>query len=489
MKNIILILLLIISACTPRIPEKFINFDTSDPAAARMLLAEMPKGAELHTHLSGIPYAEDFLKWAAEDKACIEKESGRIVSGPCRNGTIAATELYNDPDMWNVAVNRLSVREWLQDNRMWGHDQFFSTFGKIGVAKLNGGRLLACAVRQAEQDKVQYLELMLSIYGSRRVKPWAKKVGWNGNAEECYDRLKQVGLFHDMEFARKLLDQAEDHKRELIGEGPGRDVEVRYINQVYRGAEPADVFAQMAWSFELVRRDPRVVGLNMVGPEDAPIAVRDYALHMDMLDFFHKKYPDVSVALHAGELTGGLTTPKALSDHIRLAVVKGHAGRIGHGVGLAYENGAAATLKLMRDRNIPLEVLLGSNDIILHVRGEEHPLSVYLNAGVPVVISSDDMGVGRSSLTNEYLRAVVEQGMGYDDLKRAARNSLEFSFLSGKSLWKDAKSFRMIDVCAGNIEVDVECSDFLSGSEKAQQQWKLEQKLRTFEDRYILNSP
>ncbi len=48
---------------------------------------------------------------------------------------------------------------------------------------------------------------------------------------------------------------------------------------------------------------------------------------------------------------------------------------------------------------------------------------------MPFVLSTDDEGVSRIDLTNEYLRAVTEQGLGYADLKAAARASLEYSFL------------------------------------------------------------
>ena len=37
------------------------------PPRLRVFLQAMPKGGELHTHLWGVPSAEDFLGWAAED--------------------------------------------------------------------------------------------------------------------------------------------------------------------------------------------------------------------------------------------------------------------------------------------------------------------------------------------------------------------------------------------------------------------------------------
>src|SRR6266851_5526124 len=44
----------------------------SNPLDLRNLLFRMPKGADLHNHLSGAVYAESWIRAAAEDRLCIE---------------------------------------------------------------------------------------------------------------------------------------------------------------------------------------------------------------------------------------------------------------------------------------------------------------------------------------------------------------------------------------------------------------------------------
>jgi adenosine deaminase len=132
------------------------------------------------------------------------------------------------------------------------------------------------------------------------------------------------------------------------------------------------------------------------------VARRDYTRQMKIIRFLAK---DVPVALHAGELWLGLVPPSDLSFHIRQAIEIADAQRIGHGVSLAFERDAEGLLAEMRARPVVVEISLTSNDLILGVRGKEHPLPAYLAAGVPVVLSTDDAGLSRIDLTNEYFRA------------------------------------------------------------------------------------
>ena len=83
----------------------------------------------------------------------------------------------------------------------------------------------------------------------------------------------------------------------------------------------------------------------------------------------------------------------------------------------------------MRARGTTVETNLSSNDLILGVRGAEHPLRTYLRAHIPVTLSTDDEGVSRTDLTTEYYRAAWEHGLDYRTLKQIARNALIHSFL------------------------------------------------------------
>ena len=186
------------------------------------------------------------------------------------------------------------------------------------------------------------------------------------------------------------------------------------------------MFFQTAIAAALIRAEPLVVALNFVQAEDDLVARRDYTRHMQIVAFLAS---DVPVALHAGELWLGLVPPPDLTFHIRQAVEIAGARRIGHGVALAFEHDMQGLLAEMRKRPVAVEINLTSNDKILGVRGKDHPLPAYLAAGVPVVLSTDDAGVSRINLTNEYFRAARDYGLDYRTLKAIARNALIHSFL------------------------------------------------------------
>ena len=143
----------------------------------------------------------------------------------------------------------------------------------------------------------------------------------------------------------------------------------------------------------------------------------------------------------------------------------------------------------MAERNVLVEIALTSNDMILGVSGDDHPLPIYMKYGVPVALATDDEGVSRSDMTHEYLRAVESYHLSYVDLKRMARQSLEHSFLPGQSLWTDTKLvFRLTPACAGVVasaeKPSPACEEFLATNERARMQWKLEGEFTKFEKKF-----
>jgi hypothetical protein len=153
-----------------------------------------------------------------------------------------------------------------------------------------------------------------------------------------------------------------------------------------------------------------------------------------------------------------------------------------------YERDADQLLQQMASRNVMVEICLTSNDVILGVRGEKHPVRAYMAAGVPVALATDDEGVARSDITREYLKAVEDHNVTYGQFKNMTRTSLEHAFISGQSLWQSFGSLQVASQCAGDRPdggtLSQQCQQFLNTNRKAWLQWNHERNLLAFESRH-----
>jgi adenosine deaminase len=406
----------------------------NQPLILEAFLREMPKGGDLHNHLSGSIYAESYLKWAADDNLCVVTATFTVVADPCdaAAGRLPAAAVLQDAALYNATIDAWSMRNWETGRN--GHDHFFATFAKFSRANTNHtGDMLAEVVARAAAEQVSYLELMVTPDGgvSSRL---GREAGWLPDFAQMRTRLLAAQFGEVITQTRQRLDATEARKNAVLKCGtptadPGCLVTVRYISEVARARPAEQVFAQILAGFELATAEPRIVGINLVQPEDDPVAVRDFSLQLSMIDFLHGLYPAVRIALHAGELVEGLVPPEVLRFHVRDSIRKGHALRIGHGTAVMHEDDPLALLREMAAKKILVEVALSSADLILGVKGHSHPLGLYLQYGVPVALATDDAGVSRSSHTHEWVKAVQEQGLDYPAIKRMVHNSIEYAFV------------------------------------------------------------
>ncbi|WP_263356128.1 adenosine deaminase family protein [Acidicapsa ligni] len=475
--------------------------------ALHNFLVGMPKGADLHVHLSGAVYAESWIRAAGEDGLCIDPAAldfAKPVSGKCVKGEIAAADLLNQTQapaaqgLYDKLINAFSMRSFVAYQGWSGHDQFFSTFDHFGgTDKRHTGEWIDEIVSRAAAQNEQYVELMdTPPFG--HAAELGHTLGWNTNMADLRKKLLDGGLDEEVSAAKERIDSALVLRDKLEHcstpeAAPACKVQVRFIYQILRGAPPEQVFAQTLLGFEAISKLPEFVGINFVQPEDGHISMTDYTLQMHMLDYLHSVYPSVHITLHAGELAPGMVPPEGLRFHIRQAVDLGHAERIGHGVDVMYEDNPEALLKELATKHIMVEINLTSNDGILGIKGltgeHAHPLPYYRKAGVPVALSTDDEGVSRIDLTHEYTRAAEEYSLSYADLKQMARTGMEHDFLPGKSLWAQADKFTApVSACRTQVlgaeKPAAACKTFLDSSEKATAQWEQERRFREFEAKW-----
>lgn len=464
-----------------------------DPVALRRFLYRMPKGGDLHNHLDGAIYAENYIAWAAADGKCVDLATSFIVRPPCdaNEGRPPASQIHYNADLVNPLIDALSVRNF-ERREVSGHNQFFSTFRRFYQASVGreGDMLAEVATRAARQNTV-YLELMQSwgMIEAREI----------GRMDERLSEPESIAAIADHPDIRGLAgrvitmtDRSESRWRELANceqdaASVGCEVEIRYLAQVIRVFPRAQVLAQTLLAAMLVEQDPRYVGINFVAPEDNPVSLRDHRWQMQLIADLSMHFPAMAdgITLHAGELAPGLVPPEHLGRHIREAVEIAGAGRIGHGVDILHDADAEALLRSMAERQIMVEINLTSNDVILGISGDRHPFNLYRRHDVPLALSTDDEGVSRIDLTHEYQRVTETFDISYADLKRFSRNALHYSFLPGEPLYDDTNDAHRVAACARDRTTaraaSAGCSEFLQQNRKAALQWELEKRFQAFE--------
>jgi adenosine deaminase len=156
-----------------------------------------------------------------------------------------------------------------------------------------------------------------------------------------------------------------------------------------------------------------VVGFDLAGGEMGNPASRHARA------FEHARSHDMACTCHAGEGDGGAS--------VREAVHVCGANRVGHGTRLFEDQ---TLLEYVNDRRIAIEICLTSN---VQTRAAEsystHPLRGYFDAGVNVVLNTDNRLMSDTTLTDEYMHAARELDFTFDELATIAMNGFESAFL------------------------------------------------------------
>ena len=412
-------------------------------AELTMFFTQMPKGGDLHHHYSGAVYAEQYVDFLDREGFCVDKATYRIVTDTAlaaaerakpakERACLGTADLLADDQTYRELLQRWSSKDFHNHGAIQPPPdrQFFQTFLYFdAVSNTNFGAGLQELKTRALQENVSYIETMFKKAPSIANPDFDAAIGQGADTEALMRDWYAV-LDKDPAFNQSVTDFVA--KVAAAHQGiDDQNFTMRYQTYVLRLQPPSLVFSTMVSAFKAASQSEVLVGVNIVGQESQYVSMRDYALHMRMFKFLHERYPNVKLALHAGELALGDVPPEGLQFHIDQAVHVAGANRIGHGIDLAHEANAIGIMKTMREKDIPVEINLTSNAFISGIEGDEHPLTLYRKYGVPYVISTDDAGVTRHNLANEYVLFASRYKPDYAEIKRAVYNSVRYSFLKG----------------------------------------------------------
>ena len=411
-----------------------------DPVALREFLWKMPKGGDIHHHLLGSVLAEDYLEAAIKDDLWINPSHYQLyfdqtdaLSKEDDEAISINTLLKVNPRLKEEIIDHWSVRNYKEKGRN-GRDWFFATFQKFEPALIgNEVQFLTKLCAKAAKENVQYIETIVSVpsimqkvAGLTSQKQWNPGISLRDHLEEWYEFLKAQNIDQWVEYNAEVMDH-------WMSQTEKYGTVLRFQNVALRvHPDQRVVFSHLLLAFKTASISRHVVGVNFVAPEDDPIALQHFQEHMAMFHFLHERFPEVSISIHAGELVPKSTLDQEnLSAHIDQAINLAGASRVGHGVDILHEERNEELLEQMSRNEIAVEINLESNQVILGTTSTTHPLSTYLDAGVPICLSSDDAAILRSDLTHQYVMAAEYlPNLTYTMLKDIVFNSIRYSFLN-----------------------------------------------------------
>jgi adenosine deaminase/aminodeoxyfutalosine deaminase len=198
----------------------------------------------------------------------------------------------------------------------------------------------------------------------------------------------------------------------LVHEASRSSITIRWIFDAVRQFGPEK--AKRVFDLAAERVGEGVIAIGLGGDEvrgpahlfaDLYREARDRGLHL---------------TCHAGEVAGAASVWEALEIGSE---------RIGHGIRAIEDPALVAHLAA---KNIPLEVCITSNLRTGAVPSlAAHPVRRLYDAGVPIILNSDDPSLFGCTLTSEYALAAREFGFTEDQLAGLARNAFRHAFEEG----------------------------------------------------------
>jgi adenosine deaminase len=508
-------------------------------------LNKFPK-CGLHSHLSGCVYAETFIELASKHDFLWDFAKQKFTKTEGEK-TTPVSELVND-FQWYDHVKQLMSIENINNNKKatsssQGHTRFyevFPVFEEVIDCFRDDPVVLGSIIKRAQKCNVIYNEIKTELLPHPKLpEDYLKKFNCKDMTSALSYLEKSGWITTYVRSAKKILDEFDKVKPELENNDsrirtasngnyvkksslsttdfPLTDIRspvvFRFINEFMRTQTNPNFFAHAAGAFELMRNDPRVCSLDMVGPEHIVGSRLNFSQQVEMLKFLKEnqecKGHIPKLTMHAGELTNDLLDDTfGLNPISRLIDLGVH--RLGHCVAINSEPGGAEEIcRRLKEADICVEVCLTTNLIILGVKGAKHPIGKFDEEGVSYTLNVDDEGVVRTNLTMEYQRGVLKHELDYLKLKNISRRGVHYSFTSGMSIYEkkndteNERGFLHLKSPFNKVDIlkwleDPLTKDYLDPknnlfSEKAYLGYRMELMILDFESYYALknqkNSP
>jgi adenosine deaminase len=164
------------------------------------------------------------------------------------------------------------------------------------------------------------------------------------------------------------------------------------------------------------RMDAGILGVDLAGDEQA------FAVDPFIPVFIKAKQAGLKLSIHAGEWGG--------PEHVAQAIEAMSADRIGHGVRSLED---PAVVQLARTSRVGFEISPTSNfQTGVFTDPETYPLSEMIDAGLRVAITTDDLSIFNTTLSDEHAFVIEQLGFSIETIKGLTLQALQLSFIDDK---------------------------------------------------------
>ena len=418
--------------------EWFEAFKTrATPSELHDFLWAMPKGGDLHLHITGSIFPEWWLELALASSKRGYEYFTRVSMNNCaikgnrsaeRGGMITEPviepiyfETIDEPRLAQLspclqsefkslkALDEQEKNAWLSsirlDHESEGRDEFFERhWQRLGDLTANPYIVAEGLARNAlafAEEGLHYFEPQVLAEGYRT----------------------SDGTSMPIEVSTQILV---DRMGEADVQAAG--IHYRFQQSILRFLPDAE--DRLARAFEIVAEEPMWVAVNMVGREDNDKG--HPRRFLEPIRALRRVYPGVQLSIHGGEVD----EPNA---HVRDTLLLG-ATRVGHAFNLISDE---PLLQSLRFGPFLMEINLISNLKLEYVdRFADHPFPEYLRLGVPVALSTDDRGMWDTNISDEFFVAVHHFNLSWTEVVQLSEASLAHSFLSAGEKEERLNAFR-----------------------------------------------
>ncbi len=391
----------------PDILRKLKNYKLGlDEIRDRKIIQAMPK-AELHSHLGGVLFPEeiiDAVKNAVPNTT--DKNFNETIEKihSFENRTKEFEEYIYGPLLEEGKFYAIGIDKYQDLGNLQG--------SSILQTKETISKAVSIYAQNLIQDNVRYVELRFSPY-----------------------KYTKAGL--TVSEVINIITQTLDEYKEVL--------EYRLIYIIGRQTSFEEIKNSIAVLEKLFKENPmvasKICGIDLAGNESSsnPASLRD--LFMPLLERCMK------ITIHAGETEG--------AESIWEAVYHLSANRIGHGLKLLDR---PELLQRFIDTGIGVEMCPSSNDQIVGFSKtkDSYPLKEYLAQGLKVTLNTDDCGISRTNLTNEFIKASqMCQNLTLWDAIVLIRNSLSIAFCDRETKCRLMHQFEdeILKICQEEFEI------------------------------------